>query len=173
MADRFTAEKFQWLEQITFDKHAEGRGDAVRVGFAISTFINRKTGEAWPGLDHLAGVLGTNEKTVAQATWLAAGGPAAVAAIEPHDYGVLAATTAFGKTVVGAYLVGSKGTTKHAVFLGLTVTVTHTLGVFALATLVAGGFLFEVEVAEVFLIQIVSQIHGEFLSISRKLRSSG
>ena len=27
---------------------------------------------------------------------------AAVAAIEPHDYGVLAATTAFGKTVVGA-----------------------------------------------------------------------
>lgn len=37
-----------------------------------------------------------------------------------------------GKTVVGAYLVGSKGTTKHAAFLGLTVTVTHTLGVFAL-----------------------------------------
>lgn len=37
-----------------------------------------------------------------------------------------------GKTVVGAYLVGSKGTVKHAAFLGLTVTVTHTLGVFAL-----------------------------------------
>jgi len=36
-----------------------------------------------------------------------------------------------GKTVVGAYLVGSKGTAKHAVFLGLTVTITHTLGVFA------------------------------------------
>jgi hypothetical protein len=64
VADRFTAKKFQWLEQITFDKHSEGRGDAVRVGFAISTHINRKTGEAWPGLDHLAGVLGTNEKTV-------------------------------------------------------------------------------------------------------------
>lgn len=37
-----------------------------------------------------------------------------------------------GKAVVGAYLVGSKGTAKHAVFLGLTVTITHTLGVFAL-----------------------------------------
>jgi ABC-type nickel/cobalt efflux system permease component RcnA len=37
-----------------------------------------------------------------------------------------------GKTVVGAYLVGSRGTVKHAAFLGLTVTITHTLGVFAL-----------------------------------------
>lgn len=37
-----------------------------------------------------------------------------------------------GKAVVGAYLVGSRGTPKHAVFLGATVTVTHTLGVFAL-----------------------------------------
>ena len=36
-----------------------------------------------------------------------------------------------GKAVVGAYLVGSKGTPKHAIFLGLTVTITHTLGVFA------------------------------------------
>lgn len=37
-----------------------------------------------------------------------------------------------GKTVVGAYLVGSRGTFKHAVFLGLTVTITHTISVFAL-----------------------------------------
>jgi ABC-type nickel/cobalt efflux system permease component RcnA len=34
--------------------------------------------------------------------------------------------------VVAAYLVGSRGTTKHAVFLGLTVTLTHTSSVFAL-----------------------------------------
>jgi nickel/cobalt transporter (NicO) family protein len=40
-----------------------------------------------------------------------------------------------GKTVVGAYLVGSRGSFKHAVFLGATVTVTHTLGVFALGLL--------------------------------------
>ena len=37
-----------------------------------------------------------------------------------------------GKAVVGAYLVGAKGTAKHAIFLGLTVTITHTAGVFAL-----------------------------------------
>lgn len=37
-----------------------------------------------------------------------------------------------GKAVVAAYLVGSRGTAAHAVFLGLTVTITHTLGVFAL-----------------------------------------
>jgi nickel/cobalt transporter (NicO) family protein len=37
-----------------------------------------------------------------------------------------------GKTVVGAYLVGSRGTARHALFLGLTVTITHTAGVIAL-----------------------------------------
>ncbi len=49
-----------------------------------------------------------------------------------------------GKTVVGAYLVGSRGTIKHAVFLGLTVTITHTLGVFALGliTLFASKYIF-------------------------------
>ena len=48
-----------------------------------------------------------------------------------------------GKTVVGAYLVGSKGTIKHAVFLGLTVTITHTIGVFAfgLITLFAAQYI--------------------------------
>jgi ABC-type nickel/cobalt efflux system permease component RcnA len=40
-----------------------------------------------------------------------------------------------GKTVVAAYLVGSRGTAKHAAFLGLTVTVTHTIGVFALGAI--------------------------------------
>lgn len=37
-----------------------------------------------------------------------------------------------GKTVVAAYLVGTRGTPRHAAFLGLTVTLTHTVGVFAL-----------------------------------------
>ena len=48
-----------------------------------------------------------------------------------------------GKTVVGAYLVGSKGTPAHAMFLGLTVTITHTLGVFALGvvTLLASNYI--------------------------------
>jgi nickel/cobalt transporter (NicO) family protein len=37
-----------------------------------------------------------------------------------------------GKTIVGAYLVGSRGTSYHALLLGLTTTITHTIGVFAL-----------------------------------------
>jgi len=37
-----------------------------------------------------------------------------------------------GKTIVGAYLVGSRATALHAAILGLTVTITHTIGVFAL-----------------------------------------
>ena len=47
-----------------------------------------------------------------------------------------------GKTIVGAYLIGSRGTPRHALFLGLTVTVTHTIGVFVLgfATLYASRF---------------------------------
>ena len=59
---------------------------------------------------------------------------------------VLGALHAFapghGKTVVGAYLIGSRGTARHAAFLGLTVTITHTLGVFALgfATLAASRY---------------------------------
>jgi nickel/cobalt transporter (NicO) family protein len=37
-----------------------------------------------------------------------------------------------GKSIVTAYLVGQRGTPRHAAVLGLTVTVTHTIGVFAL-----------------------------------------
>ncbi len=37
-----------------------------------------------------------------------------------------------GKTIVAAYLVGSRGAMKHAVFLGATVTLTHTMTVFLL-----------------------------------------
>jgi nickel/cobalt transporter (NicO) family protein len=37
-----------------------------------------------------------------------------------------------GKTIVAAYLVGSRGTMSHAVFLGAMVTFTHTISVFAI-----------------------------------------
>lgn len=48
-----------------------------------------------------------------------------------------------GKAMVAAYLVGSKGSARDAVILGGTVTITHTLGVYALGlvTLVAAQFL--------------------------------
>jgi nickel/cobalt exporter len=54
-----------------------------------------------------------------------------------------ALTPGHGKTIVGAYLVGARGTWRHAVFLGLVVTATHTAGVYALgaATLVASAWI--------------------------------
>jgi ABC-type nickel/cobalt efflux system permease component RcnA len=45
--------------------------------------------------------------------------------------------------MVAAYLVGSRGTARQAILLGVTVTVTHTIGVFALGliTLFASSFI--------------------------------
>jgi nickel/cobalt exporter len=37
-----------------------------------------------------------------------------------------------GKTIITAYLVGQRGTPRHAALLGLIVTITHTIGVFTL-----------------------------------------
>jgi nickel/cobalt exporter len=37
-----------------------------------------------------------------------------------------------GKTIVAAYLVGSKGTARHALLLGMVVTISHTAGVYLL-----------------------------------------
>jgi ABC-type nickel/cobalt efflux system permease component RcnA/high-affinity nickel permease len=53
---------------------------------------------------------------------LIAAGLGALHALEPGH----------GKTIVAAYLVGSKGTARHAVLLGLIVTATHTAGVYLL-----------------------------------------
>jgi nickel/cobalt exporter len=47
-----------------------------------------------------------------------------------------AASPGHGKTIMAAYLVGTRGTALHALFLGLTVTVSHTLGVVALGLVV-------------------------------------
>jgi nickel/cobalt transporter (NicO) family protein len=43
-----------------------------------------------------------------------------------------ALTPGHGKAIVAGYLIGSRGTPRHAVLLGAVVTVTHTAGVFAL-----------------------------------------
>lgn len=45
---------------------------------------------------------------------------------------VHALSSGHGKTLVDAYLVGSRGTPQAAIWLGLTTTVTHTLAVFIL-----------------------------------------
>ncbi|MGH3144974.1 MAG: nickel transporter, partial [Rubrobacter sp.] len=46
-----------------------------------------------------------------------------------------ALTPGHGKAVVAAYLIGSRGTARDAGILGLTVTLTHTVGVFALGAI--------------------------------------
>jgi len=52
-----------------------------------------------------------------------------------------ALTPGHGKTIVAAYLVGSRGTLRHAAFLGAMVTFTHTVTVFLLG--MATLFLFQ------------------------------
>lgn len=65
-------------------------------------------------------------------------GPAIVllAAVVAMGLGALhALEPGHGKTVVAAYLVGSRGTAWHALVLGLTVTLSHTAGVYLLGGL--------------------------------------
>ena len=62
MADTFTRDRLEWLEAIASD--AKISAGAFRLAFVISSHLNRKTGEAWPGIDHLARTIGTNERTI-------------------------------------------------------------------------------------------------------------
>lgn len=50
-----------------------------------------------------------------------------------------ALTPGHGKTLIAAYLVGSRGTPAHAAGLGLSVALSHTLGILVLAGLVVGA----------------------------------
>jgi len=70
-----------------------------------------------------------------------------------------ALTPGHGKTIVAAYLVGSRGTLKHAAFLGGMVTFTHTISVFVLG--LATLLLFQYVVP-----QIVSQVLGAISGLS-------
>ena len=50
-----------------------------------------------------------------------------------------ALTPGHGKTLMAAYLVGTRGTALHAAVLGLSVSVSHTFGILVLALLVGGA----------------------------------
>ncbi|MEH1909999.1 MAG: sulfite exporter TauE/SafE family protein [Nostoc sp.] len=52
--------------------------------------------------------------------------------------GLHALSPGHGKTLVGAYLVGSRSTAQQALFLGLIITITHTAGIFALGLVTLG-----------------------------------
>ena len=97
-------------------------GDATLVaprftgGDTVTT--QRDAGDGFAGVFEDAAA----EKTALALLLLTALGWGALHALSPGH----------GKAMVAAYLVGSKGTSRHAVVLGAVVTVTHTIGVFAL-----------------------------------------
>jgi nickel/cobalt transporter (NicO) family protein len=62
-----------------------------------------------------------------------------------------------GKTIVAAYLVGSRGTMRHAILLGGLVTFTHTISVFALGI---GVLLFESYIVPDQVIPVLGAISG-------------
>ena len=71
-------------------------------------------------------------------------------------------TPGHGKTIVAAYLVGSRGTLKHAAFLGAMVTFTHTIVVFALGLVTL--FLFDYVVPEK-VTEILGAISGMSIAV--------
>ena len=50
-----------------------------------------------------------------------------------------ALTPGHGKSLMAAYLVGTRGTPVHAIGLGLSVSASHTLGILALAAVIVGA----------------------------------
>jgi ABC-type nickel/cobalt efflux system permease component RcnA len=90
---------------------------------ALSTKKSAPPGSVVRG-DFLSKVLHGRELT----TWMLLCALAAAFALG----GAHALTPGHGKTIVAAYLVGSRGTLKHAAFLGAMVTFTHTISVFLL-----------------------------------------
>ncbi|MEW6128617.1 MAG: sulfite exporter TauE/SafE family protein [Acidobacteriota bacterium] len=111
-----------------------------------------------PNRDHLVELITVKELTLPVALFglLIATGLGAIHALSPGH----------GKTVVGAYLVGSRGTARHAMFLGMTVTITHTLGVFALGlvTLFASKYILPEKLFPI--ISLISGVMVLFLGLN-------
>ena len=101
---------------------------AVRAGAGTVTAPGTRPAGAARGEDGFAGLLGDGTAGLSLLLLAAAFGWGAVHALSPGH----------GKAMVAAYLVGTRGTPRHAVALGLTVTVTHTIGVFALGVVTLG-----------------------------------
>ena len=115
-ADTFVAPLDERVAELSFTRGAPPAGAQ-----ALRTRDGRVTAQA---RDRLVELIGVPEVTPAVALLglLIAAALGSLHALSPGH----------GKTVVGAYLVGTRGTARHAAFLGLTVTITHTVGVFAL-----------------------------------------
>jgi len=103
----------------------------VTVAFQLSPGAPASIGERAPIASGPAGI-GQRLEEIVNGGTLSTGG-LLLALLAAAGWGAVhALSPGHGKTVVGAYLVGSRGTPRHALFLGLTVTITHTAGVIAL-----------------------------------------
>jgi ABC-type nickel/cobalt efflux system permease component RcnA len=101
-----------------------GTGLVLLFQFATGRTLSVTPGIGLPGEHELEAMLRTGQLTV----------PVVVGAIiAALIWGAgHALTPGHGKTIVAAYLIGGRSTPWHALYLGLTVTLTHTLGIFAL-----------------------------------------
>jgi ABC-type nickel/cobalt efflux system permease component RcnA len=94
-----------------------------------------------PGGAHVETVASTREDPLSRAFGTAAAGDGVLVLLllTAFAWGALhALSPGHGKAMVAAYLVGTRGTARHAVALGATVTATHTAGVFALGLVALG-----------------------------------
>jgi nickel/cobalt exporter len=107
----------------------------VTVAYQLSPGAPAASGERAPIASGPAGI-GQRLEAIINGGTLSTGG-LLLALLAAAAWGAVhALSPGHGKTVVGAYLVGSRGTPRHALFLGLTVTITHTAGVIALGLLI-------------------------------------
>jgi hypothetical protein len=108
---------------------------SVSVRFRVSPGAVARTGTTDSGT---TGSWGINERLgeIVNGATLSTSG-AVLALLAAAAWGAVhALSPGHGKTVVGAYLVGSRGTPRHAHFLGSTVMFIHTAGMIALGLVI-------------------------------------
>ncbi len=62
---QFTANKFRWLDQVGADHSLTPL--CFRLAYAILTFVNRATGDAWPSQPQLAGICNATDRAIRDA----------------------------------------------------------------------------------------------------------
>jgi hypothetical protein len=63
--DKYTADRFRWLDQVGADPDLTPL--CFRAAYAISTFINRTSGDAWPSQELLAAACHTTDRSIRDA----------------------------------------------------------------------------------------------------------
>jgi ABC-type nickel/cobalt efflux system permease component RcnA len=107
--------------------------DQRRANFAVRPGGGTLEAPSAPGGDTTTTSRGSNGLTGIFSDAASGEGVLLLLLLAAFGWGALhALSPGHGKAMVAAYLIGTRGTARHAVGLGVTVTVTHTIGVFAL-----------------------------------------